>query len=547
VTSTSIRAGQVDPVSATPAPRGRGITGVVERAAWPAFCVVAAIWAAGYATWPFSSDQGILSWVGRVIADGGMPYRDAWEIRGPFPFIIYAAIARLFGAAEWPLRVVDLAILCAGALCIARIAGFFAGRTASRCAVALYVLWYASLGHHDTAQSDGWNGAMIAGVVAAMFARGGRPTTRHALVAGLLLGASILSKPTYAVFLLLPGIIGLAQVRERGAAWLARFWGAGVFAIAVSAGAILLWLYRGGAFSDFVDVHLRWLLTRYTDVESGWLNRVQTALLYLTSSTFATAIAPAAVGLYVVWKQRRDLALVLAAWLGGAVVTVMAQGNFYPYHWHPVYSALATIGGVGVAVALGARSDTTGSIPRIVGYAVAASAFVAAALYPLVHLYRIALLATGLMPREQFDTVEFSDFGRTGVFAQLSDYLRAHTTEAETVLVWGSVPGVYYEARREAATRFGYAAPLVNSQDDEFRRRYRREFMARLDAVPPSYVAVLAPAICEQARTIEERRLLGKAEERMKCAYEIPELEQFIAQRYAPDTAIGPIVVYRRR
>jgi hypothetical protein len=153
--------------------RVRQTARVLERFAWPACCLLMAGWAVAYLGWPFSSDQGVLSWVGRTIADGGMPYRDAWEIRGPAPFLVYAVLARLFDAAQWPLRVLDLSILATGAWCVASIAAAFGGRLAGRVAAALYVLWFASLGHHDTAQSDGWNAAMMAGVALCMLANRG--------------------------------------------------------------------------------------------------------------------------------------------------------------------------------------------------------------------------------------------------------------------------------------------------------------------------------------------------------------------------------------
>ena len=200
--------------------RVRQVAGALERFAWPACGALVIVWAIAYVTWPFSSDQGVLSWVGRIIADGGMPYRDAWEIRGPAPFLAYAAIARVFGVAQWPLRVLDLAILAAGAWCVASITSTFGNRATGRLAALVYVLWFASLGHHDTAQSDGWNGAMMAGVALLMLARDGAPRARHAALAGILIGLSVMSKPPYAAFLMLPALTGLAHVRERGARWL---------------------------------------------------------------------------------------------------------------------------------------------------------------------------------------------------------------------------------------------------------------------------------------------------------------------------------------
>ena len=527
--------------------RVRRTAQAVERFAWPACCLLMASWAIAYLGWPFSSDQGVLSWVGRTIAEGGMPYRDAWEIRGPAPFFVYAVIARLFGAAQWPLRVLDLSILATGAWCVASIAATFGGRLAGRVAVVLYVLWFASLGHHDTAQSDGWNAAMMAGVTLCMLANRGSPAARHAAIAGVLIGLSIMSKPPYAAFVLLPAIVGVAQVSRRGVPWLLGFWAAGAAAVLASAGAVLLWVYRGGAMDAFIDIHIRWLLARYTDVESGWLNRVQTTGVFLTANIVATALAPAILGFVAVWRRDRGYAAVLLAWVGCALLTVMSQGNFYPYHWHPLYPAFATLAGIGIAFIFHAPRQPNDATSSVVGKAVGAAALGAAALLPLVHVYRAAFLLVGIFSRQRYDAIEFGPFGKTGVFSHLADYFRTHTSPDETVLVWGSVPNVYYTSERHAPTRFGYTAPLVNPQNDEFRRRYREEFLTGINARPPAYIATLSPTVCAYARNVDQRRIIGRAEERMRCVDELPGLPAFVADRYVADTTMGPIVVYRRR
>jgi len=512
---------------------------------WLACWGLIGAWAIGYLTWPFSYDQGVLSWVGRTIADGGLPYRDAWEIRGPFPFLVYAAIAKVFGSAQWPLRAVDLAILSCGLWCAARLARSFGGSFAAKCAVALYVLWYASLGHHDTAQSDGWNAVMIAGVMVALFARDGLPTARHAAVAGALIGLCILSKPTYAIYLALPGLVGLLQVRTRGVAWLARFWGAGVIALAAVTAGILLWLHAGRALGDLIDIHLRWLLSHYTNVEFGWMNRAQRAASYLTADAFATATAPAVLGACMVWRRSRTAAALLIAWVVSAIAGVMAQGNFFAYHWHPLYPAFAMLAGIGIASLFSMAHEAQTRSAMVPAMAFAGVMFFAAALRPAVHVYRSAEFAVGLISRERFEAIEFGPYGLTGPFAQLSRYFRTHTTPKQSVLVWGLAPGVYYGSGRQAPSRFGYVTPLIGEHEDDFLRRYQRDFLAHMSASPPAYVATLAPSVCANARRLDERKSYGPAAEMMLCMDEFPALARMLSQRYVADSSIGVIAMYR--
>ena len=546
MTATELRC-EAPQVTVQSEPRQAALA-VVERLAWPGLLVLISCWAVGYLMWPFSTDQGILSWVGGVMAGGGAPYRDAWEIRGPAPFFIYAAIARVFGTAQWPLRVVDLAFVVAGAWCIGRITARFGGRTAARCAVLLYLLWYASLGHHDTAQSDGWNAVMIAGVVVLLLSRDDRPTLWHAGIAGALLGLSVVSKPPYAAFFLLPAALGIGHWRARGAAWVTRHWIVGALAAVGSAGLVLSWLARHDALTPFIDIHFRWLLAQYTDVESSWLNRLQTAATFLTAGRFATALFPATIGIVAVWRSRRAVAVMFALWVFGALLSVTAQGNFYPYHWHPLYPPLAILAGIGIGILFTEARANRGWTLRASAAVAAGVALGAAALLPLVHVYRLVLLAAGVLPVDRFERTEFGPYGaRTGVFAQLARYLRTHSAPNETVQIWGSVPGVNYLAGREPPTRFGYVIPVSSSVDNEFRRRYRREFLERIAAAPPVYVVALDTAVCQRAAGIEERRLIGLAEALMKCLGELPEFQTFVQQEYAAESRIGSMVVYRRR
>ena len=525
-----------------------GWLALAERLAWPGALALMLCWAAAYVTWPYSTDQGILAWVGRVIADGGAPYRDAWEIRGPAPFFIYAALADAFGNAQWPLRVVDLAFVAAGAWCIWRTAAMFGHPSAGRFAVVLYVLWFASLSHHDTAQSDGWNAAMIAGVVVAILARAMRPSATHGLIAGVLLGLCVMSKPSYAVFFALPVAIGLFELRRNGWKWLAMFWGAGALGAIVSAAVILVWLRQHDAIAPLIDIHVRWLLTRHIDLEGGWLNRVQTTAAFLTAGKFATALLPAVVGVAALWKPQRQVALLLALWALGAIATVTAQGNFFPYHWHPLYPPLAILAGIGLAAMLAAARATPATAVRAAALGAAAVAVFAAALLPAVRVYRLAAMAAGLLPVERYRSIEFGPFApHSGIFPRVAEYLREHTAPNETVQIWGSVPGVNVLAERRLPTRFGYVAPLVTHFNDEFRRRYRREYMTSISAAPPRYIVALDDSVCARASDTESRRLIGFAESLMKCLNEMPELQGFVSRGYDPESRLGSFVFYRRR
>ena len=53
-------------------------------AAFTAAVAAASLW------WPYGWDAGIFTWVADTIRHGGLPYRDAWDAKGPFSFYVFA-------------------------------------------------------------------------------------------------------------------------------------------------------------------------------------------------------------------------------------------------------------------------------------------------------------------------------------------------------------------------------------------------------------------------------------------------------------------------
>jgi hypothetical protein len=57
---------------------------------------LAGAWVVMSFTYPFGWDQGLFAWVGDAIVRGGLPYRDAWDFKGPLLYYVYALAQWLF-------------------------------------------------------------------------------------------------------------------------------------------------------------------------------------------------------------------------------------------------------------------------------------------------------------------------------------------------------------------------------------------------------------------------------------------------------------------
>lgn len=520
------------------------------------------LWAAMYVTWPFSNDQGNLAWVGDVVLSGGMPYRDAWDVKGPAAHLAFALIQTLFGRNEWGVRVFDLAMLTICAVCLRSIAREYAGAGAIRWSITLFLLWYASLNHHNTAQPDAWAGVMVTGAVALLLTRT-RLSPVSGAAAGALIGICALIKPTYLLFFALPVLDGLCHVRVEGTGRVVRFWVASGVGLAVPIALCVWWFATRGALDDWMAVHLEWIPSSYTQVDAAWLNRGQYLLAFLTTGQYAPAIPLVIGGLYVVRQQSGRDVLMLVGWALVAACGVLIQGQFYPYHWHPIFPPLALLGGIGldalsrwvteIMVARAHVEPAASSVRRgapfatVIGVALSTIVLIGAAIEPVLHLYRYAGgVVRGDM--SSYDRIEFGPFGHhSGVFPELVDYVHARTLRDDAVLVWGSAAGVNYLSDRRAVGPFGFVQPLVDPPDTELRRRYRELFIARLRRTPPRYVVALNATACARSPSPSERQLLGRAEGLIRCLADLPALEELVKHGYVMERTVGPLEVWRAR
>jgi hypothetical protein len=157
-----------------------------------------------YLAWPLGSDQGIFSWIGRVIRNGGLPFRDGWDVKGPVTHYVYALAGVLSGSESWGIRLTDLVLAFLGTLATLSLASRFVDRWTALIAALCIFLNYVSFGFWHTAQPDGWVGWLLVGIVL-MLTTPEPPRAWTMVAVGALVGVAALTKPVYCGFLALPG------------------------------------------------------------------------------------------------------------------------------------------------------------------------------------------------------------------------------------------------------------------------------------------------------------------------------------------------------
>ena len=448
----------------------------------------------------FNSDETFLATQAQVIREGGDLYQEAADRKPPMVPYVYAGAFDLFGTTElWSVRVFAMIAAAMTALLLAVEARRRYGRRAAWAAGLLCVFALVAYAPQD-GQAANFEIFMLPAMTAAvLLARRGR-----AVSAGAAVAVATLAKQTGAATLL-PVLYLVWRARGRRGITDA-LGGFGVplalVALALGPGQLLYWTVLGNG--SYVNVH--------------------TASSYVLSSFALMSLAWIACNLPIVWRlpvawrQRRDRALDglpdsdLWLWLFSAVISVLIGLRFFGHYYLQLVPPLVLL--TTGALARGSRRI---AIATVVFAAVAAVAFSAAGY--LMHPFDPELH-----------------------YRSVSRYLADHVDQGNRVLVWGSVPEIYWASGTRPATRFvttnGFLGgsnpgrPADDAAPEETSPDVWDWFLQDMAAHPPRYILDTAPAQIRGSQWTPINRF--------------PRLEAIVQAQYSYVTSIDGITVYER-
>jgi hypothetical protein len=529
----------------------RALTGpagedVVVRVWLAVLAALAGVWAFSSLWLPYGWDHGCFGYLSDTILRGGLPYRDALDFKGPLTFYIFAALQAVFGRQMWAIRAFDLALLaCAGAAGI-RIGSQFVSRRAATCTMLMLTLAFASFGNWYTAQPDGW-AALGLVVVMYLLIAPGTASTRDAALASAIIGACVLFKPLYVIYM--PLVVCALWPEPRGGS--AAIGAAARAGLAAAAGFLapivvaVAWFAAHGALGDMMDIYVRYNLERATNTGTLPLPKALQVAVGIPTSLpiLAIALPPAALGAGVVTRERPRAGILMILWVLISLAAIAMQRKFlkHNYSWLPFFLALGFVAGIGLARLWNARGA---DLPGGRWLVVVTAAFVLKLLSqePLIQVALWARYVGGRISLEQyrarFDFNPFygpaSDFGfSVPRDFKIADYLREHTAASDEILVW-SDPLVNYLSDRRAITPITVADAFTTWGSEERRRRYRTEFLSEMTGPKASYFGIAA-------------RDLAPGEDEQNVPAHFPELLQLLDTEYERAGNIEDVQLFKRR
>ncbi|MEO7361007.1 MAG: hypothetical protein ABI120_11805, partial [Gemmatimonadaceae bacterium] len=366
---------------------------------------VGASTAAASLWWPLSWDEGVFAWIGGILARGGTPYVDAWDVKGPIAYFGYALAEVLFGTHAYGVRILDLTLTVTGSFVLYRmLVPLTNTRTATIGALMLFVSVLGQ-GYNVNGQPDLWASwclvfiASLVNVPASIW---------RIFFAALFLGVAVLIKPVYAPLGLLIVIPVAYTCRTQWQSY-------AKYVVAIGAGIMLpiaicvAWFWSRGAAQEFFNGYIKF------NVESASANvrtleGVSTALAqyFQNRRAVVTALPAIAIGLLGTFKWSEAVVpgwriRLFTVWLATLFALVVLQNRWWAYHWTPTYPPLALLASVGFYRL--AQLKPTGKSSRFAQYAAVALVgviAVGASIVPLRHMSRVFNLVTQRITRDTY-------------------------------------------------------------------------------------------------------------------------------------------------
>lgn len=412
-------------------------------------------------------DSGIFAYTGKVIAEGGRPYIDAWDNKLPGVYFINALAFVLFGTNRWALWLVENITL-----------------------VATCLVMFRLLQRIYRHQAEAWTGTLILVLLARH--PGLVPDTNftepYALLPQVIVfaaGYQFLREPRYgwcfligfaaaAAFLIKQTTVGVALTfipailisghpvihRRRRIRWLSAMVLGGVSLL----GVVAAYLVVNGILDDALEASF----VAASEFHK-WVGRNSSSLIGSVYSTMTNEAFPVVFGPllpfliigtrvavkqagYVPRRQRQPAANVtLGIWaaLTFAVDLVLSNmtGRAYEHYYVTLIPATVLL--------------VTLSLPTIERYRQRAQGRrrVLARGLQLVLLAQLVLLPLGATV-VRFWMAQWEIAGPVKS-NEIALYVAARTDPDETVLVWGADTAINFQSGRDAPTQYSYGYPLI--------------------------------------------------------------------------------------
>ncbi len=492
--------------------------------------------------WSLGLDQNIFAEIGSLLLHGKKLYVDAWDVKPPNIFYMYACFEWLFGENGLAVRLSDyvfaliafFAIFIATRRQVSNVSSMVQDWAAPLSAILL-ALTLLSLGLADTAQTESYSLACIIGAVAIVSIE--RPRSFISIFsAGIFIAIATFFKTTNAIFLLPITLEIYFRNKENFFRCILSVILGFIFWCGIQIGILAI----EGSLQEYLRITFS-VIAHHTNEASdlGRWSIFGAIWTYLDLwSVFAiVAIATAIVRRDAAFLRSVRMPLLL---LGAGIAAVIIQNKGWGYQYVillPGLVPLCAISGIYLYDLIWKRSRWTAAICGI--FILLHTLVMTPSAHRRIHYSSDALLSirnhaayvATLGSRQSLYYPAGTD--------SLAEYFLAHTTPNDQVFIFGEEPGAYWHANRMPATRFVYSLLFTSGVISN------ADLLAMNDSLVKKKPTMI---VVERYDTTAFRGRPETSESLVATDTLFRGLRDLLASEYlAHDTLCGKFIVYRQR
>lgn len=412
-------------------------------------------------------DSGVFHYVASVMQKGGLPYRDAFDHKGPLLYFInYLGLCINYYSGAWLLEFVTLLIWIAITYKTARL---FCSRLLSgfACLIAASALLKCFNGGN---YPECYALPCIAGAfwIFTDYFRNNRVNAGRLMLCGGLLGCALMLKPnTISVWVVFCIAVLVQKCMERKPRDLLPFLGWFLLGLAAVLLPIAAYLVCNGIFQDFLDAYF--LLNFQYSTVGGDMPPIKLARDFLINPWYVPCLL-IAVGCLLQKEKRSIYWFACVGYFLLSLAMCSMSGNKCPYY---------TIALVPCYVAPVAYFLGKPEFGKNNGFHLQVLALLTAAIL-FSSWYSPALLGVKKVIRATPE-VSLGDEHHQELYRLIGEY----TDEDEPIIVYGNEDAFYFYSHRFAASKYSFQYPIIFKSE-----KIMKEFFAELDEKLPKLILV---------------------------------------------------------
>lgn len=433
---------------------------------------------------PLERDEGEYAYMGQLILQGIPPYAEAYNMKFPGIYSVYALILALFGQTHTGIHLALLMINAATIFLIYLLGKYlFDPLTGMASGISYGIISLSPWYHGLWANSEHHLLLFAIGGILLLVRSIHSPKAHPFFWSGILLGLSFTIKQHGIIFILFGiGYFTIVHFRERKFSLSNFMMKLGLFILGsiIPFGLFLIALAIGGVIDRF------WFWTfeyasKYVSMISleGGLSRLRSNIspgLQMNLSIFLAA----ALGLTSpLWDEKARSKWVFSLGFFLASLIALSLGFYFRRHYFILlFPSLALLSGIAIA-ALGRKISRFLSQPLTIG--IILLIIITICFYPLFAQRRsLFQLTPSEVCRRIYGGNPFPES------IEIARYLRQNTSVNDRIAIIGSEPQIYFYAHRRAATGYLYTYALMESHP--FALQMQKEMIQEVETAKPKYL-----------------------------------------------------------